>query len=108
VAVIDKQQHVLRQHSGSTDATQAHTHVDVIVNQEEVRALLADAVHHCSCETNTEYPNIYRENLIKLQAHTNVDVIVNLEEVRTLLADRLPHVFAGASVADAALPWPAP
>jgi hypothetical protein len=42
------------------------------------------------------------------QAHTNVDVIVNLEEFRALLASRLPLVFAGASVAEAALPWPSP
>jgi hypothetical protein len=45
---------------------------------------------------------------LPLQAHTNVDVIVNLEEFRALLASRLPLVFAGASVADAALPWPSP
>lgn len=43
-----------------------------------------------------------------VEAHTNVDVIVNLEEFRELLANRLPLVFAGASVEEAALPWPPP
>ena len=43
-----------------------------------------------------------------VEAHTNVDVVVNLDELRSLLESRLPLVFAGASVADAALPWPPP
>lgn len=41
-----------------------------------------------------------------MEAHTNVDVVVNLEELRVLLADRLPLVYAGYSVADAAINWP--
>ena len=41
-----------------------------------------------------------------VEAHTNVDVVVNLEELRVLLADRLPLVYAGYSVADAAINWP--
>ena len=41
-----------------------------------------------------------------VEAHTNVDVVVNLGELRALLDSRLPLVFAGASVQDAALPWP--
>ena len=41
-----------------------------------------------------------------MEAHTNVDVIVNLRELRSLLRDRLPHVFAGASVEAARMPWP--
>ncbi len=43
-----------------------------------------------------------------VEAHTNVDVVVNLGELRALLESRLPLVFGGASVAEAALPWPAP
>ena len=43
-----------------------------------------------------------------VEAHTNVDVVVNLDEVRALLESRLPLVFAGASVEEAALPWPPP
>lgn len=43
-----------------------------------------------------------------VEAHTNVDVVVNIEELRSLLASRLPLVFAGASVKQAALPWPPP
>ena len=42
----------------------------------------------------------------RAQAHTNVDVVVDLEQLRALLSDRLPHVFAGAPVSQAALPWP--
>lgn len=41
-----------------------------------------------------------------VEAHTNVDVVVNLDEFRALLESRLPLVFAGASVEEAALPWP--
>ncbi|KAK9813868.1 hypothetical protein WJX73_002532 [Symbiochloris irregularis] len=43
-----------------------------------------------------------------VEAHTNVDVVVNIEELRALLASRLPLVFAGASVKQAAIPWPQP
>jgi hypothetical protein len=49
---------------------------------------------------------MHRIDNLLLQAHTNVDVIINLEEFRALLASRLPLVFAGASVSEAALPWP--
>ncbi len=41
-----------------------------------------------------------------VEAHTNVDVVVNLDEFRALLESRLPLVFGGASVEEAALPWP--
>lgn len=41
-----------------------------------------------------------------VEAHTNVDVIVNLDEFRALLDSRLPLVFGGASLDEAALPWP--
>jgi protein O-GlcNAc transferase len=41
-----------------------------------------------------------------VEAHTNVDVVVDVPALRALLASRLPLVYAGASVADAALPWP--
>lgn len=41
-----------------------------------------------------------------VEAHTNVDVIVNVNELRNLLQDRLPHVWAGKSVAEAAISWP--
>ena len=41
-----------------------------------------------------------------MEAHTNVDVVVNLDEFRALLESRLPLVFSGASVEEAALPWP--
>ena len=41
-----------------------------------------------------------------VEAHTNVDVVVNVNEFRALLEDRLPHVWAGKSVAEAAIPWP--
>ena len=41
-----------------------------------------------------------------VEAHTNVDVVVDVTELRALLADRLPLVFAGWSVASAAIPWP--
>lgn len=41
-----------------------------------------------------------------VEAHTNVDVVVNVNEFRALLKDRLPHVWAGKSVAEAAIPWP--
>ena len=41
-----------------------------------------------------------------VEAHTNVDVVVNVNEFRALLKDRLPHVWAGESVAEAAIPWP--
>lgn len=41
-----------------------------------------------------------------VEAHTNVDVVVDLAQFRALLESRLPLVFGGASVADAALPWP--
>ena len=57
---------------------------------------------------NAPAPKANAINRLPLQAHTNVDVIVNLEEFRALLASRLPLVFAGASVAEAALPWPSP
>ena len=43
-----------------------------------------------------------------VEAHTNVDVVVNIEELRALLVSRLPLVFAGATVKQAALPWPPP
>ena len=43
-----------------------------------------------------------------MEAHTNVHVVVNVDELRALLQDRMPLVFAGASVGDAALPWPSP
>jgi len=41
-----------------------------------------------------------------VEAHTNVDVVVNVNEFRALLKDRLPHVWAGKSVSEAAVPWP--
>ncbi|EIE21972.1 hypothetical protein COCSUDRAFT_66769 [Coccomyxa subellipsoidea C-169] len=41
-----------------------------------------------------------------VEAHTNVDVVVNLDEFRALLESRLPLVYGGASVDEAALPWP--
>lgn len=41
-----------------------------------------------------------------MEAHTNVDVVVNVEELRALLEDCLPLIFGGASVTEAALPWP--
>ena len=41
-----------------------------------------------------------------VEAHTNVDVVVNVNEFRALLQDRLPHVWAGKSVSEAAIPWP--
>ena len=41
-----------------------------------------------------------------MEAHTNVDVVVDLTQFRALLESRLPLVFAGASVEEAALPWP--
>ena len=41
-----------------------------------------------------------------VEAHTNVDVVVNVNEFRALLQDRLPHIWAGKSVAEAAIPWP--
>lgn len=56
----------------------------------------------CRCHL----PTLQTEDCV--EAHTNVDVVVNIEEVRALLASRLPLVFAGASVKQAALPWPPP
>ena len=41
-----------------------------------------------------------------VEAHTNIDIVVNLAELKILLDSRLPLVFTGASVAEAALPWP--
>ena len=41
-----------------------------------------------------------------VEAHTNVDVLVDVAQIRALLADRLPLVWAGASIAEAALHWP--
>ncbi|GLI68019.1 hypothetical protein VaNZ11_012320 [Volvox africanus] len=41
-----------------------------------------------------------------VEAHTNVDVIVNIPEFKALLDDRLPFVWAGATVSEAAIPWP--
>ena len=41
-----------------------------------------------------------------VEAHTNVDVVVDIEAFKELLQSRLPLVFQGASVQDAALPWP--
>ncbi len=41
-----------------------------------------------------------------VEAHTNIDVVVNLDELKALLDSRMPLVFANASVAEAALPWP--
>jgi hypothetical protein len=35
-----------------------------------------------------------------------VDIVVDLAAFTALLDSRLPLVFGGASVADAALPWP--
>ena len=41
-----------------------------------------------------------------VEASTQVDVVVDLVAFKALLDSRLPLVFAGARVADAALPWP--
>ncbi len=41
-----------------------------------------------------------------VEAHTNVDVVVDLVAFKALLDSRLPLVFAGASKAEAELPWP--
>ena len=41
-----------------------------------------------------------------VEAHTNVDVVVNVAELRALLESCLPHVFDGASVKSASVPWP--
>ena len=43
-----------------------------------------------------------------MEAHTNVDVVANVPELRAMLETCLPLVFSGASVEDAALPWPPP
>ena len=59
-----------------------------------------------------EYDALKKNNCVGLQtedcveAHTNVDVVVNVAELRALLETCLPHVFDGASVDSASLPWP--
>lgn len=41
-----------------------------------------------------------------MEAHTNVDIVVDLRELEALLDATLPAVFRGATIAEAALPWP--
>ncbi|KAL4452082.1 hypothetical protein ABPG75_007744 [Micractinium tetrahymenae] len=41
-----------------------------------------------------------------VEALTMVDLHVNVTALRALLAEAVPHIRAGASVAEAALPWP--
>ena len=67
-----------------------------------------------SCRNVQQREGILKAQFVWLQtedcveAHTNVDVVVNIAELRTLLETCLPHVFAGASVESASLPWPPP
>ena len=61
-------------------------------------ALNCNCVHACRC--------CFLQTEDCVEAHTNVDVVVNVNELRALLKDRLPHVWAGKSVAEAAIPWP--
>ena len=42
-----------------------------------------------------------------VEAHTNVDITVDLVPVRDLLESCLSLVFAGVSVEEAEIPWPA-
>lgn len=41
-----------------------------------------------------------------MEAQTHVDLHVDIPALRALLASRLPLLRGGASVAEAALPWP--
>ena len=65
--------------------------------------------HHTLSQTDFQSTDLYAACVQTedcVEAHTNVDVVVNVNEFRALLKDCLPHVWAGKSVAEAAIPWP--
>lgn len=68
-------------------------------------------VHHTSCGVFAcRFSNWTKTECLTedcTEASTRVDIVVDLVAFKALLDSRLPLVFAGKSVAEAAVPWPA-